>query len=121
MKPGPLGASSTSIVAMRGIASRTGRVRRVEEASQRFRTEVEPRHGAYGRFEARWSQPVIDDARTMAQLTQPRGAFLAQLIAQEELGPGFTLDDAAGPFRAYRRAARKPVEIRAGATVDMAA
>ncbi|MCK6451962.1 MAG: hypothetical protein L6R19_14075 [Alphaproteobacteria bacterium] len=121
MKPGPLAATSTSIVTVRGTAARAERVRRVEETSHRFRTEVEPRHGAYGRFEARWSQPLVDDPRTMAQLTQPRGAFLAQLIAQEELGPGLTLDDAAAPLRAYRRAARKPVEIRAGATVDLAA
>jgi hypothetical protein len=106
---------------MRGIASRTERVRRVEETSPRFRTEVEPRHGAYGRFEPHWSQPVIDDPRAMAQLTQPRGAFLAQLIAQQELGPGLTLNESAATLGAYRRAARKPVEIRAGATVDLAA
>lgn len=112
--------SSTGLQPIHGAASRAERVRRVHEAADRFRVDVETRHGGYGRFEPRWSNPVIDDAKTLAQMTQPRGAFLAQLIAQEQ-GTGTDTSDRTGPVGAYRRAARKLVEIRSGATVDLAA
>ena len=121
MRPGPLGSSSTSIVPIGNASSRAERVRRVQETSDRFRPAFEARHGGYGRFEPRWAGPAIDDPQFAAHMTQPRGAFLAQLIAQEQPAAGLTLDEAAGPLRAYRRAARKLVEIRTGATVDLAA
>jgi hypothetical protein len=113
--------SSTSLQPIHSAASRAERVRRVHEASDRFRADVETRHGGYSRFEPRWANPVIDDPKTMAQMTQPRGAFLAQLIAQESLEPGAGAEDRSGPVGAYRRAALKLVEIRSGATVDLAA
>lgn len=122
MRSGPVSSSSTGIVPIIGAAAaRAERARRVQEAADRFHAEAEVRHRAYAGFEARWTPPVIDDIETAAQRTQPRGAFLAQLIAQEELGPGLTLDDSAGQVRAYRRAARRPIEIRTGANLDLAA
>jgi hypothetical protein len=121
MKTSPLTSSSSGLQPLSSAAARAERVRRVHEASDRFRTDVETRHGGYGRFEPRWANPVIDDPQTMAQMTQPRGAFLAQLIAQEVVETSANADDRIGPATAYRRAAYKLVEIRTGATVDVAA
>lgn len=51
----------------------------------------------------------------------PQGPFLAQYLVQERLGRGLTLSQSEDGTRAYRRAERPLVAIRAGATVDTAA
>jgi hypothetical protein len=65
------------------------------------------------------SRPTSD--RPSGNPTRPQVAFLAQFIAQERLGDGLELDKAADGTRAYRRAETPLVEIRAGATIDVAA
>jgi len=54
-------------------------------------------------------------------LAGPPGAYLAQAIAQERLGPGLTLSQSEKGARAYRQADRPLVPYRAGSTVDVAA
>jgi len=127
MSLAPLTSTTTGVATLAQGASRSARGERVERIAEgeaallRRQPGAFTRH-AFARFEAdgRWaddtgSRPV---ARTA---TQPRGPFLAQYIAQEQLGAGLAVETAPDASGAYRRAELPLVAIRSGVTVDIAA